>query len=294
MKKRILYIFIVSLSIVGCKVIERLPKLIITNQATVYSTVIQFDFENGKKSNKGKEIARYGYDQENNLIENYDKKGLFLQYKFDSINNVSEELFYENYDSISGIRTPSARWINIYDNKALKTFTVMFEFQNSNWVVEDTVSYEYSLNEKNQIIERKYYSDSKQLKWIEKSEYIQNAPTENQPYDFNRIGTLTKHYCSKETTYKSDGTLLDSTVYTYDNLHRLIKKIDYRNNQKYPTVIKYKYNESNQIIEQSQYFGDGGSLFYKKHFTYNSIGLRLTETWYDSSEKPKWIKEHKY
>jgi hypothetical protein len=294
MTKRLSYTFLISSILVGCTTTKNLSKSDFSNAIVLYSTVFQINYEDGKNTHEGIEIAKYGYDSRNNLIENYDEKGLFLEYKYDSLNNLYEQNFYENYDPITGMRTPSSKWIYKYNSQGLCEMTISFKYQDSSWVVSDTSRYKYALNDKNQIVERKYFKNSVDLVWTEKSWYLDNAPTEDKPYSFDRLGNLNKHACLKDITYKADSSLLDSTTYSYDNYYRMVEKIDYRPGQKYPTVIKREYNNSDQLIKQSQYFGVNGNLFYMESYTYSPDGLILTETEYDGNQNLKWIKEHRY
>lgn len=294
MTKRLLLILLISSVLVSCRSTQNINKSDAANETLIYSTVFQFNFRNGIKNEQGNEIAKYGYDNRNNLIENHDDKGLFLEYKYDSLNYLYEQNFYEDYDEITGLRLPSSKWVYQYNSLGLHESTIRYKYQDSAWIVRDTSRYEYELNDKNQIVERRYYKDYNKLIWSEKSYYTADAPLEKKPYSFDRLGNLIKHACLKDIAIKADGSLLDSTTYTYDNLYRMVEKIDYRPKQKYPTVIKREYDHKNQLIGQSQYFGINGNLFFKKTFTYAPNGLILSETRYDGNGKIDWIKEHKY
>ena len=294
MKSRILALAVLFSSLSGFSMDSAIdPKQIVTDTTLTYAIVIEYKFKNGKKSDKGTEIAKYGFDKRNNLVENHDKKGLYLRYAFDSLNNVYEEYFYEKYDSITGFRIPSSKWIHEYTNGVISK-TLRYYINNSQWVLEETIRRQYVLNTQNQIIEDSLFDNSNKLKQTVKSEYLTDAIFEKYPFDFNRIGTLTKHFCTKEIRYSDAGEVKDSTRYIYDQFKRLSKKFEYNLNQSNATVITYKYDEKDRLIEQSQYFGDTDDLFYTIKFEYDKNGLRLNETWLDSNHIPSWTREFRY
>jgi hypothetical protein len=291
MMKKLSYILL-SFIIVSCSSIKYLKDVKVTNNAKHYARVIEYQFKDEVKQKKGLEIAKYGYDNRTNLIENYDNKGLYLSYSFDSLNNVFEENFYEKIDSVSGLRKPSSRWELTYE-KGLRVKTEFYEFENNNWKKDGERIFKYSLNDRGQILNIVTYDDGT-IKDSTIFESIYNAPIEKLAFDFNRIGTLTTHYSSKEIRYTASGEIKDSITYIYDDQFRLTKKSSFAPGHKYATVITFKYDSLNNIIEKAQYFGDGGDLFYTSLYSYNDLGLRSSETYLDSQRKPKWIKEYKY
>jgi hypothetical protein len=289
MVNKYLILPVILLLLISCNNERSLNDLEVTNTAKVYATAIRYDIENGERSNKGKEVSVYGYDERNNLIENYDLRGLYLVYKFDSLNNVFEEYFFENINWVTGLRAPSGKWINRYED-GLKVKTEFFDYSFfKSWKKQGERFFKYELNNKGQI--EKYQSYQNDIfSSTTFYEYIPNAPVEKHPFDFNRIGTLSVHFCSKETRFNPNGILMDSTVYSYNSNNLLIKEIKYEQGANVPTITKYKYNKLNQIVEKTRCFlGETGYSY-----TYNKLGLKKTWTSFDEKRVPQSVVVYTY
>lgn len=86
---------------------------------------------------------------------------------------------------------------------------------------------------------------------------------------------------------RKSGNSLYTLHYTYDNSGNLVEVVN-------PEMKRvYKYNENNNLIDDQMFWPDGGRQF-KVGFTYNEKGLQLTETRYNTDDKPAFYSIYEY
>ncbi|WP_018342513.1 hypothetical protein [Cytophaga aurantiaca] len=291
MKRVILTIFILANNILSFSQKNERLEIPAGLNAFKFADIIESKYENGKVK-KSTQIEIYGFDDRKNLIYNIDSKGLYLEYKYDSTNNLTEEFFYEKFDSI-GKRIPSSKWKYEYEN-GLRKKIIRYKYSYGTWKYEETVTDQYLLNSIGQIIEHKYFDSENKIKEIVYSYYLDPLPIHNKYFDFNDEGRITKYYCRKEVTTDSLGTIKDSTIYNYDTDYNIIKQIEYTTNSSTPRVETYKYDKSKNIIEETLYIGFVNQYFTKRLFEYNKEGFVTKYTSINSNGDVNWIRIYQY
>lgn len=97
-----------------------------------------------------------------------------------------------------------------------------------------------------------------------------------------------------DTEYYTINGLLDSNVtnYSYDNFGNLIESKNLLSNGKINSLIRYEYNQKNELIKLLN-FDEFENIYFKKEFLYiNGENIQITET--DSKNEIKSIKKFKY
>ena len=161
------------------------------------------------------------YNEKNKVIEvnNYTKDlSLYFKEKF-SYNNLNYLTNYFLYNSEGELEEKS----NYQYNENGKMKEAIF---NSNTEYGLNGKYEYKYNDKNELIESKYFS----LEGV-----IEDYSTFG--YDKNGNLVLSNHF-------NDNGDLIKRTIYKYNDKNKLIEEADYNNKD---IIVKFKKNQYDQF-----------------------------------------------
>jgi len=238
-----------------------------------------------------------------------------LSKTFDNNGNVIEEMNYKP----DGSR--SSRLTYKYDNNENKIYYQLFDFsqvpekrvryvqnmvynQNNDRISEtgfDGISdfeIEYKYLAPGKLSEIIKYNDKKEITEKRKYTYGSNTITMNV---YNSAGTIKEIVEEKydatgnlleKTTLKPDETVIKKNIYKYDNTNRLIEEEEYFGTN-FSSKLSYIYNDIGYVkeIEKEE---SSGNIFTNNSYNYDVKGNLIEELWYDGNPDDYSKKTYNY
>lgn len=235
-------------------------------QETEWIEVNSYNSSLNEFDRNGNLIKATSYDQDHEVHE-------FFEYKYDTNNNLIEELCYYDENELAQHKT-----ISWYDKKLPESEKIIFQEDGS-----ENITY-FKYNEKDQLIEKRIINHDDEPEEFDTYDYDGDKLMCESHFDSDHKAVFTKKY-----RYNENGDIKDYEYSTPDPYE--YSRMEYFYNEKGAKEKILRYNHKNQLIEKNlMEFDEHDNVI--EQYEENQLSKKTTKYYYDVNHNQ--IKQEEY